>query len=103
MLIHTSFFGMDIMTWTHTICVLICRYQPPCLKGVTDCLMFMSAATTKKVSAEIAHLVHEERLDLSISGGCMVCCMSSFMIDRHMLCDSPTVSHFQVTFGLRMG
>jgi hypothetical protein len=28
----------------------------------------LSAATTKRVSEEISHLVHEERLDISISG-----------------------------------
>ena len=45
-----------------------CRYQPPCQKGITDCLLWLYAATTKRVSEEISHLVHEERLDISISG-----------------------------------
>jgi hypothetical protein len=49
------------------VCIIF-RYQPPCIKGVVDSLLWLSAAATKKVSEEITHHVHEERLDLSVSG-----------------------------------
>ena len=60
------------------------RYQPPCRKGVMNCLMFLSSAATKKLSAEIQHVVHKEGLDISISGTCLcpVDCLSVVFVLR---------------------
>ena len=75
------------------ICFAVGRYQPPCRKGVMNCLLFLSSAATKKVSAEIQGIVHREGLDISISGACCwLLTMAHCQSDRFSLLTSAVLA-----------
>lgn len=64
------FVDMTVLLLVYRLtCCSAYRYQPPCKKGVLEQLIWLSAAATKRIGEEIMELIHEECLDLSISGG----------------------------------